>query len=72
MGNNESAAAKVRRLLSEQDRSYAWLARTADVPYKRVLSEVKHESRPMSLDTAVVTSRALGVTLPVLVGEVAA
>jgi hypothetical protein len=66
MGNGTTAVAKIRTALNTQDRSFAWLAREAQIPYKRVLSEVKHGIRPITLDTALAASTALGMDLPTL------
>lgn len=66
MGNSEPAVNNIIRLKNEQDRSYAWLARNAGVPYKRLLAEVKHGTRPLSLETSIGCARALGSDLPTL------
>lgn len=67
MGNSETAVTKINRLIQEQDRSIAWLSRTTGIPYKRLLAEVYHRSRPMSLDTALASATALGADLPSLI-----
>ncbi|WP_350351921.1 helix-turn-helix transcriptional regulator [Microbacterium sp. A8/3-1] len=67
MGNNEPAGGKIARLMEQQGRTYVWLAVTTGIPYKRLLAEVKNQTRPMSLDTALATAEALGVDLPALV-----
>lgn len=64
MGTSEQAVTNIRQHLAQQQRTYAWLARTSELPYKRVLAEVKHSTRPLSLDTAVACAGALGVDLP--------
>lgn len=66
MGYSETAVTKINRLRNEQDRSYAWLARNAGVPYKRLLAEVKHGTRPLSLETSIGCAQALGADLPSL------
>ena len=72
MGHSEAAVNQIIRLKNEQDRSYAWLARNAGVPYKRLLAEVKHKTRPLSLETSLGCASALGADLPSLLVEVAA
>lgn len=67
MGTSESAVGRLRGELERQERSYAWLSRGSGVPYKRLLSELKYQTRPLSLETAISAGRALGVTLPDLV-----
>lgn len=67
MGNSETAVTKINRLIQEQDRSIAWLSRTTGIPYKRLLAEVHHRTRPMSLDTALKSAAALGADLPSLI-----
>lgn len=66
MGHTEPAVIKIIRLKNEQERSYAWLARNAGVPYKRLLAEL-NGTRPMSLETSIGCARALGVELPDLI-----
>ena len=53
MGNSSSAVINLRHMINDQDRTYAWLSRQTGIPYKRILSEVKHGTRPISLETAV-------------------
>lgn len=67
MGNNEPAGGKIARLMKEQGRTYRWLSESTGVPYKRLLAEVKNQTRPMSLDTALAAAEALGADLPALV-----
>lgn len=67
MGNSEPAAVKIYRLTTEQDRTIAWLSRQSGVPYKRLLAEVLHQSRPLSLETALCAAKALGIDLTDLV-----
>ncbi len=64
MGNGTKAVATIRTALNDKDRSFAWLARETRLPYKRILSEIKHENRPITLDTALAASEALGMELP--------
>lgn len=66
MGTSEQAVTTIRQLLGQQQRSYAWLARMAELPYKRVLAELKHSTRPLSLDTAVACAEVLGLDLPAI------
>lgn len=63
MGNTVTAAGIIRRSLDDQDRTVAWLARRTGIPYKRVLNQVKHESRPLELTTATAASIALGIDM---------
>ncbi|RLP70898.1 hypothetical protein D9V30_00230 [Mycetocola reblochoni] len=69
MGNSERAAAQICRLLEEQDRSVAWLARTTGISYKRLLAEVKHQSTRLSLVTTMAACEALGLTLPEIISS---
>ncbi|MFF3029113.1 MULTISPECIES: hypothetical protein [Actinomycetes] len=66
MGHSETAVSNITSLMNQQDRSYAWLARNAGVPYKRLLAEVKHRTRPLALDTSIECAKALGADLPSL------
>lgn len=63
MGNSEAILKRLNQLREEQSRSWAWVARTSGVPYKRVLAEVKHCTVPIKLDTAIAVSAALGTSL---------
>lgn len=67
MGNSETAVSNITRLMEKQERSVAWLSRSTGIPYKRLLAEVKNQTRPMSLDTALAAAAALGADLPALV-----
>jgi len=67
MGNSETAVSNITRLMEQQERSIAWLSRSTGIPYKRLLAEVKNQTRPMSLDTALAAAAALGADLPALV-----
>lgn len=67
MGNSETAVATIAALMVEQERTVAWLSRATGIPYKRLLAEVKHRTKPMSLDTAIRAAGALGSNLPELV-----
>lgn len=67
MGNSDTAVTSINRLREQQGRSFAWLSRTTGIPYKRLLAEVKHKTRPVSLDTALQSAAALGTDLPNLV-----
>lgn len=60
MGNKNLAASNIRDSLKRKDRTYAWLAREAGLPYKRVLAELKHETRPVTLETTLAAAEALG------------
>lgn len=71
MGNSDTAVTKITGLMEEQDRSVAWLSRATGIPYKRLLAEIKHQKRPVSLDTALLAADALGSNLPELVGVAA-
>ena len=66
MANSETAVNMINRLMEEQDRSVAWLSRTTGVPYKRLLVEVKHKTRPIALETSIRCAHALGSDLPSL------
>ena len=67
MGNSELAVNNITRLIEQQERSIAWLSRVTGIPYKRLLAELKHKTKPMSLDTALAAADALGEELPALV-----
>ncbi|MEA1264208.1 hypothetical protein MicroSTF_14285 [Microbacterium sp. STF-2] len=67
MGNSELAVSNITRLMEQQERSFAWLSRTTGIPYKRLLAEVKNQTTPMKLDTALAAAAALGAELPALV-----
>jgi len=69
MGISQAARSRIEKALNEQERDYAWLARRAGLPYKRVLTELKHSRRPLSLETALAVGEALGLELPELVTE---
>lgn len=71
MGNRNEAVNNLRHIINNQDRSFAWLSRKTGIPYKRILAEVKNETRPLSLDTAIASTLALGVELPEIVKEAA-
>lgn len=49
-----------------QNRSYAWLARATQVPYKRLLAEVKHGHREATLETVLACANALNIDLVAL------
>lgn len=66
MGTSEQVIEAATRLLSDQDRTWAWIARKVEVPYKRVLAEFKHCTRPLTLELALAVVDALGATLPEL------
>lgn len=71
MGNSSEAVTNIRHIIESQDRTFAWLARQTGIPYKRILSEIKNEKRPISLDTALASSSVLGIELPELIGKAA-
>lgn len=50
--------------LTDQDHTYAWLARQTGIRYKRLLAELKHRRRPLSLETTVHAGEALGIEVP--------
>ena len=57
----------MNRLMEEQERSVAWVARAARISYKRVLGEIKHADRPLKLETALAVAPVLGTSLASLV-----
>lgn len=61
MGTSNQAAAGIRKLLADNGRDYMWLARTTGLKYKPLLAEVKHEKRPLTLDTAEAAAEAFGI-----------
>lgn len=71
MGNSKQAVNNLRTIISVNDRTYAWLSRETSIPYKRILAEVKNGTRPISLETAVASSAALGVDLRELLKDAA-
>ena len=66
MANTDTAAGKIRRALEERERPFTWLARQAHLPYKQVLKEIKHETRPLTLDTVLAVAPVLGTDLPTI------
>lgn len=71
MGNSKQAVNNLRTIINTNDRTYAWLSRETSIPYKRILAEVKNGTRPISLETAVASSVALGVDLRELLKDAA-
>lgn len=69
MGNSKRVINGIRTALDEQDRNYAWLSRAANTPYKRLLAEVKYETRPLGLDTAINATSALNLSLVDFIDE---
>ena len=69
MANSNEAVKNLRQALSDQDRNYLWLSRGTGYPYKRILAELKKESRPLSLEIALAASAVLGVSFPEVVEE---
>lgn len=67
MGNSELAIKRICDALDEQERDFMWLSRKSGVPYKRILAEVKHRRRPLTLETALAAGGAVGIELPDLV-----
>lgn len=67
MGTSEAAIKTICTALDEQERTFTWLSRKSGVPYRRLLAELKHKSRPLSLETALSVGRAIGIDLPDLV-----
>lgn len=67
MGNSNGAIEKIGTALDEQERTYIWLARKSGVPYKRLLAELKHRRKPLTLEVAIAAGQALGIDLPQLV-----
>lgn len=61
MATTDTAAGMIRRSLEDQDLTVAWLARRTGLPYKRVLRQIKHESRPLELTTAIASAHVLGI-----------
>lgn len=66
MGNTEPTNLIKNALLSKE-RTYAWQSRASKAPYKRILAEVKHGTRPITLETAVSVTAVLDLSLPDLV-----
>lgn len=71
VGNNESAVSTLRQHMKAEGRTYLWLSRATGIPYKRLLSEIKHERSRLSLETALAVSEALDIELPELIGRAA-
>ncbi|MGB4136035.1 MAG: hypothetical protein WA971_05700 [Microbacterium sp.] len=69
MGDSAAVVAELNRLMQVQSRSVAWVARTAELPYKRVLAEVKNGTSPIKLETAIAVASVLGTSLAVVIGE---
>jgi len=66
MGNSEVVVKAIADRIKTDGRSVAWLARKTGRPYKRLLAEVKGD-RPISLESAVSATEALGLDLAPLV-----
>lgn len=63
MATTTSAAGTIRRTLENNDRTIAWLARRTGLPYKRLLNQIKHETRPLELTTATAAAVTLNLDL---------
>lgn len=63
MATTNNAAENLGHMLEAQDRNYAWLSRETGIPYKRILAEVKHMRRPITLETTVKVAEVLGADL---------
>lgn len=61
------AVTAIKTVMFERDLSYAWLARRANVPYKRVLAELKHGRSPITLESTLQYTGALDIELPDLI-----
>lgn len=72
MANSDAVVTVLNHLMDERDRTHAWVARAAHLPYKRVLSEVKNRTTPIKLETAIAVAEALGSDLPHVLDEAAA
>lgn len=64
MGNSEQAVTNLRRKL--EGRTYTWLARETGLSYRRLLAEIKHGTKTLTLDVAVEAADALDCELPEL------
>ena len=62
---------RIRDLLASQNRSYLWLSRQTGIPYKHILQQVKHGTRPLALGYSMRIARALDVSMSDLVEEAA-
>lgn len=71
MGNSNMAVTNLHNMITDQDRTYKWLSRQTGIPYKRILAEVKNSTRPISLETAIASTQALGADLPEIVKDAA-
>ena len=71
MGNSKQAVSNLRTILNDKDRTYAWLSRETGIPYKRLLAELKNSTRPITLETAVASTEALGADLQEVLGRAA-
>lgn len=69
MGTNKTpnVANAIAAILDERGQSYAWLAKTAGISYKKLLRQVKHQKTPLALDQAFAIASALNMTVPELV-----
>lgn len=72
MGIEDPAVTAIQSAIRDDQRSYAWLAREAGVPYKRILAEVKHGTRPLSFDVALAAFSALNLDIRAFIGEAVA
>lgn len=69
MATTTSAAGTIRRTLEDNDRTIAWLARHTGLPYKRLLNQIKHETRPLELATATAAAITLGLNIADIAGR---
>lgn len=54
----------ITQAITNKNATYAWLARVSGLRYKRLLAELKHQTRPLSLETTIAASEALELELP--------
>lgn len=63
VGNSDPALEAIRTALAGEERSYTWLSRATGIRYKRLLSEIKHARRPLTLETAIAVANVLQIDL---------
>lgn len=71
MGNKPTVRELILIRLDERERTVRWLHRQTGIPYKALLAEVKHGTRPLQLDHVIAIAKVLETTLPALVQEAA-
>lgn len=59
----------IAKLLEEQERTYAWLARATGIEYKKLLRVAKHGTQTLSFLDGATIAIALGTDISALIPE---